>query len=1173
MKKSKISVVLLFTIITSIFLSTLAPLVSYAEEETIYISNKAELMEFAKSCSLDSWSRGKSFVLSADISLDGEAFKPIPSFSGTFDGQGHTISGLNIDGAYSPAGLFSEVCLGATIKNLTVIGAVDPSGDGGKVGGIAGDNSGTIESCRFKGTVIGKSDVGGIAGINRLEGTIKNSYAEGEIIGESRVGGIAGSNDGLISGAENTAKVNTVSITPSLSLDKLNLSLTLDVNKLPSINGTTTTDIGGIAGYSVGMLLGCKNFGEIGYAHIGYNVGGIAGRSCGHLANNENHGHIFGRKDVGGIVGQMEPYITYDLSEDLLARLKGELDTLNGLVDEAASAADGALPTISGRVDKILTHLEDATESLEIIMNGVGDYGDGLTTEVNRASEVLSETIKLLSDVTEPLPELSEILYNSLSSLKDAIASLDKVSTLSRDTLKNMQLAMERMEKAMHILGDSLNKIESGISALEDAVIIKDQDKVNEAILNILDGLTDASGALSEFSAAMNGMADAYDQDDPDWTAFFTHFREMATAINSMSEAMGKISEGFNTLRDNASLDFNKIKEAASFISEGLDLMIESIEHIERASNDIVSAMVCLRELSEAMDVTIGHIEKSISYLSDAMLVLRDIATEANELITYLKGVDPIQLPSPSEDIKIEAGELFVSVRAMEQELKLLNLDITSLSDELIDILSEINSCTERISDTVTDMIYGMNDGDFVHDDVSEEEIGEITYGKLFSSHNFGSICADINVGGIAGAIGVEYALDPEDDMSPELSVTEKKHYKLKAVIHASINYGSVTAKYDAVGGVVGKMDFGTLYNCEAYSHIESESGDYVGGVAGIGAGLISTSYAKCSLAGGKYVGGILGSGVSEDRDGDSSMVRGCYSMVVIERFEQYAGAIAGANIGEYADNYFVSSTLAGIDRVSYQDKAAPITYEELAKRRYIPAGFHTFKIDFIVDGEIIKSVEHGFGESFTSDVFPEIPEKEGHFGYWDTTELENLTFDTVVRAVYKPYVTAIGSGSKREDGKEIFLVSGKFTDKDAATLTKNPLPESISGLSGKLFTSYEIIECWTLSIPEDKSERHNIHFLPNEDRVTLYLYENGEWRKIDSEELGSYLTFDTENDEVKIAVVKKSPKILAIVLLSIGILLLALAIVMSIIFKRKDKAQAKAKKKSKKKKHKTKKA
>ena len=54
MKKSKISVILLFTIITSIFLSALAPLVSYAEEETIYISNKAELVEFAKSCSLDS---------------------------------------------------------------------------------------------------------------------------------------------------------------------------------------------------------------------------------------------------------------------------------------------------------------------------------------------------------------------------------------------------------------------------------------------------------------------------------------------------------------------------------------------------------------------------------------------------------------------------------------------------------------------------------------------------------------------------------------------------------------------------------------------------------------------------------------------------------------------------------------------------------------------------------------------------------------------------------------------------------------------------------------------------------------------------------------------------------------------------------------------------------------
>jgi len=1159
MKKSKISAILLCTIITSILLCAFSPLVSYADDEVIYISSKSELVEFAKSCSLDSWSRGKTVLLDADIELGGEAFEPIPSFSGIFDGQGHTISGLNIEGAYSPAGLFSEIRVEGVVKNLTVIGTIVPSGDKGKVGGIVGDNAGSVESCRFVGTVIGKSDVGGIAGINRLEGTLKECYTEGEIIGESRTGGITGSNEGLISGSENAARVNTVSITPSLSLDELNLLLTLDIKKLPSIMGTGASDTGGITGYSTGMLLGCKNFAEIGYKHIGYNVGGIVGRSAGHLANNENHGAVFGRKDVGGVVGQMEPYITYDLSEDLLARLKGELDILNGLVDDAANAASDAVPTVSGRIDKILTHLEDSTDSLEIIMNALGDYGNGLTAEVNRASEVLSETLKLLADVTAPLPDVSDALAESLDYLEKTIDSLDSVSGFGKDALSDMQLAMDSAEAAANVIGQSVSDISDGISALKSAVIVNDEEAAKNALKNILTGLTNLSSALTSFSSALDDIAEALEQGSPDMQKIADGISDMAGAFLDLSDAISVISDGTSELGNNISLDFKKMEEGLSLITKGLGELVTSAEHIELTFGYLSDAIEDLEGLSDALDVTLAHLGHSISSIKKATELIGDIAVEINELITYLNGVTPIQLPSPSEDIKVEAGELFVSLKAMEKELKLLNLDVTSLSDELIDILSEINICAKRISDTAVDMIYGLNDTDFIDKGVSEEEIGEVTYGKVFASHNFGSVYADINVGGIAGAIGIEYALDPEDDLSPEMSVTEKKYYKLKAVIHASINRGSVTAKYDAVGGVVGKMDFGTLYDCEAYSIVESENGDYVGGISGISAGLISTCYAKCSLAGGKYVGGIIGSGVSEDYSGDCSLVKDCYSMVIITRCEQYAGAIAGVNVGEYESNLFVSDTLSGIDRVSYQGKAEPITYEELAKRRFVPAGFHSFRLDFVADGEVVKSLEHGFGESFGDEVFPEVPEKEGHYGYWDTTELKNLTFDTVVHAVYKPYVTAIESGSKRDNGKEIFLVSGKFTDKDKIALTKSPLPYGISSLDERLFLTYEILECWNVYIPEDKSDGHNIHFLPSEYDVTLYINEEGVWQEIDAKELGSYLTFDTEEDEVRIAVVKKTPKIIAISLLSIGIILLLVAVVASIVYRRKNKKEKRA--------------
>ena len=80
--------------------------------------------------------------------------------------------------------------------------------------------------------------------------------------------------------------------------------------------------------------------------------------------------------------------------------------------------------------------------------------------------------------------------------------------------------------------------------------------------------------------------------------------------------------------------------------------------------------------------------------------------------------------------------------------------------------------------------------------------------------------------------------------------------------------------------------------------------------------------------------------------------------MVYINRYTQYAGAISGVNAGEYSENLFVSDILAGIDRVSYQGKAEPISYEDLIKRRSLSDGFYSFTIKFIADGVVLHSVD-----------------------------------------------------------------------------------------------------------------------------------------------------------------------------------------------------------------------
>ena len=159
------------------------------------------------------------------------------------------------------------------VRDLHVAGTVSAVGEQTCVGGIAGSNKGTLLDCSFQGTVEGKRQVGGIAGINEAAGSIYRCTAEGSVTGGTGTGGIAGHNAGTITGCTNKSAVNTVHQEKEQSLEdgfsSLNREEVLD----------TTTDTGGIAGFSNGVVCSCRNTGTIGYPHVGYNVGGVAGRS------------------------------------------------------------------------------------------------------------------------------------------------------------------------------------------------------------------------------------------------------------------------------------------------------------------------------------------------------------------------------------------------------------------------------------------------------------------------------------------------------------------------------------------------------------------------------------------------------------------------------------------------------------------------------------------------------------------------------------------------------------------------------------------------------------------------------------------------------------------------------------------------------------------------------
>lgn len=215
------------------------------KENPYKISTAEDLQWMANQVNNDNLNYGgKYYVLENDITLSGTdnhvaiGTKQSP-FRGTFDGQFHTIDGINFTTTLQGAGLFGYVDFGATVKNVGVINSsISASGlEGKNVGGIVGNNAGLIENCYTTGSLSGISTVGGIAGNNTGDavslkgGTIRNCYSIAEINSDSpnTLGGIAGKTE-YGAAIVNSYAVNTLvgKVSDGGTVDSLSAEKTAD---------------------------------------------------------------------------------------------------------------------------------------------------------------------------------------------------------------------------------------------------------------------------------------------------------------------------------------------------------------------------------------------------------------------------------------------------------------------------------------------------------------------------------------------------------------------------------------------------------------------------------------------------------------------------------------------------------------------------------------------------------------------------------------------------------------------------------------------------------------------------------------------------------------------------------------------------------------------------------
>lgn len=192
------------------------------------ISTGKELVYLAQLVNDGNNFSGKTIVLTADIDLNNQAWTPIGNengfdaelaYSGTFNGDGYTVSGLNVPDTYFP-GLFGQISTSAVVQNLIVKGSVtggdEASGTWAEAAGVAAYNDGCIQNCGFYGTVTGSSDgsvsVYGLTGGMGV-GTVKNCwYFKGVGSGADDVCGGTATNCVMISSADpmTAAKLETL---------------------------------------------------------------------------------------------------------------------------------------------------------------------------------------------------------------------------------------------------------------------------------------------------------------------------------------------------------------------------------------------------------------------------------------------------------------------------------------------------------------------------------------------------------------------------------------------------------------------------------------------------------------------------------------------------------------------------------------------------------------------------------------------------------------------------------------------------------------------------------------------------------------------------------------------------------------------------------------------------
>lgn len=944
------------------------------------------------------------------------------------------------------------------------------TGSAENVGGVVGTNYGILENCSFEGIVTGNTNVGGIVGENRADGIVLTCYNKGTIVGTNEVGGICGMNRGILQNCENEGKINDEDLKTTLDLNGIDIG-TLNLTQ----NVVTRNDAGGIAGRSSGTVAGCTNKGEIGYAHIGYNVGGVIGRQSGTVINCKNMGHVMGRKDVGGIIGQAEPYRESEYLSDHLEKVRDDFSEINHLMGQMSDAMRSVSSDTRGYVQTLQQQYEDTMGNLDSEINSMKStvtgnnaamtaYMDSLSSALNNLGEIGNDTIsRMMESIRQNTENAANNINGKLNDMKDILTESSSESGSASES--DGESASESSSPEESSSQESSSLQESPAES-EQPSSSENGDTQNQSSNNEEAAAIPADDA-AEYLAAGDDEAGDYA-----WFARDSVSRESSEESSSGWELPSEWpSELPSTL-------------PSELPSESISIPSQSeVESKADAITDILNKDPIKVKHDEKIDDNLNQMKGEISSASNNIKNLQSTLTGTGDSLT--------------NTMSNISGELTDQSKASGDTIDSMTDSVDGGIQSITSDLDRILNTSSRITDIISDDVNVLLGNGSAIDDVSGKALTERTLGVVSGCSNHGKIEGDINAGGIAGIMNTEYDVDPEVDMDlTELTDVEVRSTTNDVLIHC-INYGTVAGKKRNSGGIAGSEELGLIHTCENYGTVQLESGNGLGGIAGYSASRVNQSYALCNLKGDNKIGGITGEGYD---------ISNCLAMVTISgnRTEKI-GSIAGCinEDGTLENNYFVSDLWGGVDQINYIGKAQRCTYEELMQMETVPTGFTQVTVTFEQDDEVLATLQIPYDGTVTEEEVPDIEPDEDCYISWDRKfPLTHVTANVTVTAESKRFTKSLAWFSAADQLKPDFLVEGDFYDTSVLS-AESVQADKIS--DGDLVYAYT----WNIDNMPEQKEEYVLHLrIPDgADGAAVRVQTENKWEKADTEEDGSYVT------------------------------------------------------------------